>query len=512
MAFSDLVQPLKANNTQQTQSSTVGSQFGLDKASQQKLKVTGGVGASFGLDRAASQPMTITGNVQNAGPRAMDLNNRSDRRLMRRYIRTQRNNGDVARNVNAWEAVRNMRNDQNTNGVTWDSTGHQIQKQNNVIQQSTPSTLLSRNSPQAQDVTQKMNSVLNIGNYQVSGVPQNYASTPIQMQNNKPNRNIAPKQNVVPPVNYTQPANIELNLDTSVDSWRDYNRSRGINIGVNNSPANSPANTPVNESVINNTPGQSVTAVPGRTFTKERTMDGHWVVQGTDGQKYAMYGFYDYRPMDANTQLTTAPNSTESNSPSLWNRAKSFVGGLFSSDGVNYQSTSETIDGKTVYVDPSGNKYISNGNFGGYTKISRNGGVLKAQQGAQLQDPTPFLTRIMRDKASAMKFAQALGMSLDELVTASADPEASQELERIAQKVMTQQAKHGAKLEYISFLRGKCPEGQELVYFAKGGKLCSACMGKKMEDGGEAGYMKSFRDRQKKKQMEKCGGKMKKGK
>ena len=71
--------------------------------------------------------MTVTGNPQSGQPVAMDLNKRSDRRLMRRYIRTQRNNGNIARGVNAWEAVRNMRNDQNTNGVTWDSTGHKLQ-------------------------------------------------------------------------------------------------------------------------------------------------------------------------------------------------------------------------------------------------------------------------------------------------------------------------------------------------------------------------------------------------
>lgn len=143
----------------------------------------------------------------------------------------------------------------------------------------------------------------------------------------------------------------------------------------------------------------------------------------------------------------------------------------------------------------------------------KQGGALKAQYGASLQqNPNSTLAKIMSNEELAAQFAQALGMSIDDLVTAAADPEMSVKLEQLAQKMMKQSAKQGAKLEYISLLRGKCPEGQELVYFAKGGKICSACMGKKMEDGGEAGYMKSFRDRQKKKQMEKCGGKMKKGK
>lgn len=143
----------------------------------------------------------------------------------------------------------------------------------------------------------------------------------------------------------------------------------------------------------------------------------------------------------------------------------------------------------------------------------KKGGILKAQQGASLQqNPNSALAKIMENEELATQFAQALGMSIDDLVTAAADPEMSVKLEQLAQKMMKQSAKQGAKLEYISLLRGKCPEGQELVYFAKGGRICSACKGKKLEQGGEPEYMNKFRDRQKKKQMEKCGGKMKKSK
>ncbi len=36
-------------------------------------------------------------------------------------------------------------------------------------------------------------------------------------------------------------------------------------------------------------------------------------------------------------------------------------------------------------------------------------------------------------------------------------------------------ARLGAKLEYYKKLKGDCPEGQELVRFKKGGRICSAC-------------------------------------
>jgi uncharacterized Zn finger protein (UPF0148 family) len=43
----------------------------------------------------------------------------------------------------------------------------------------------------------------------------------------------------------------------------------------------------------------------------------------------------------------------------------------------------------------------------------------------------------------------------------------------------------GAKLNYINKLKGNCPEGEELVYMKKGGRMCPVCQKKaeKAEDG-----------------------------
>jgi hypothetical protein len=52
------------------------------------------------------------------------------------------------------------------------------------------------------------------------------------------------------------------------------------------------------------------------------------------------------------------------------------------------------------------------------------------------------------------------------------------------QKVM---ARLGAKLNYIRTIRGGCPEGQQLVYFKQGGRVCKKCVeaagGAKAKDG-----------------------------
>lgn len=62
----------------------------------------------------------------------------------------------------------------------------------------------------------------------------------------------------------------------------------------------------------------------------------------------------------------------------------------------------------------------------------------------------------------------------------------------------------GAKLEYFKKLKGSCPEGQELVYFKKGGKICKACQGKKMKKETE-NPIKDFKDKKNSKKLAKGG-------
>ena len=56
-----------------------------------------------------------------------------------------------------------------------------------------------------------------------------------------------------------------------------------------------------------------------------------------------------------------------------------------------------------------------------------------------------------------------------------------QDLEQVqqqAQQLMeqqTQKAQKGAKLQYLKLLKGTCPEGYDLNFYKKGGKVCSQC-------------------------------------
>ena len=61
------------------------------------------------------------------------------------------------------------------------------------------------------------------------------------------------------------------------------------------------------------------------------------------------------------------------------------------------------------------------------------------------------------------------------------------------QQGSTRKARLGAKLDYIKQSIGECPEGQEIVYFKKGGEICKMCAGKKMQDGGKSDPIKNFK-------------------
>lgn len=95
-----------------------------------------------------------------------------------------------------------------------------------------------------------------------------------------------------------------------------------------------------------------------------------------------------------------------------------------------------------------------------------------------------------------------LAMAVKELVARAmgGDQEAATEIQTILQKAeegdqnvmdvallikqelqALQKAKLGAKLNYIKNLKGSCLEGEELVYFQKGGKVCSKCEKKHKE-------------------------------
>lgn len=108
--------------------------------------------------------------------------------------------------------------------------------------------------------------------------------------------------------------------------------------------------------------------------------------------------------------------------------------------------------------------------------------INKFQEGGELNQVLTLVAQFLlqngqaQDEQSAMQAAQQLVQAAQ-----SGDQEATNALNTImeATQQQTQMARLGAKLNYIKRLRGECPEGQELVYFKAGGRICKACMGMK---------------------------------
>ncbi len=130
-------------------------------------------------------------------------------------------------------------------------------------------------------------------------------------------------------------------------------------------------------------------------------------------------------------------------------------------------------------------------NYGGTGALHKQGGTLikKHQQGGTMeqQEQQELQLALMgyivvtkkqpKDENEINQLAQAL-MQLKQQ-----DPKQFAQLVQLGQQAQAQKAEKGAKINYLKSLKGQCPEGEELVYFKKGGMIGCGC--KKKEKGGE---------------------------
>lgn len=154
-------------------------------------------------------------------------------------------------------------------------------------------------------------------------------------------------------------------------------------------------------------------------------------------------------------------------------------------------------------------------------KFKQGGQIYKYRTGAQIvqpqqtnnQDPIDQLAQLavgslQGDKVSKQKLIEVLSNEqvapkLLQMVDAGVQNQDKRAM-IIAQAIKalqggTRKARLGAKLDYIKQSIGECPEGQEVVYFKKGGEICKICAGKKLQDGGKSDPIKEFKKKKKKK-------------
>ena len=138
-------------------------------------------------------------------------------------------------------------------------------------------------------------------------------------------------------------------------------------------------------------------------------------------------------------------------------------------------------------------------------KFKQGGQMYKYAAGAQMVQPQQtsgqqgIEQQAMALVQAAMQGDQQANQTIQKIMQAA--QQGDQQAVQVAQllKAIVQQmkgsrkARLGAKLDYIKQSIGECPEGQEVVYFKKGGEICKVCAGKKMQDGGKSDPIKDFK-------------------
>lgn len=182
-------------------------------------------------------------------------------------------------------------------------------------------------------------------------------------------------------------------------------------------------------------------------------------------------------------------------------------------NAVQNQTSQYRLTKPNLGYNPSQNNQLVN------LKFKQGGQMYKYQAGAQMiqsqqansQDPIDQIAQIavgslQGDKASKQKLIEVLSNEqIAPKLLQMVDNGVKNQDKRamiIAQAIKALQggsrkARLGAKLDYIKQSIGECPEGQEVVYFKKGGEICKMCAGKKMQDGGKSDPIKNFKKKKK---------------
>lgn len=152
-------------------------------------------------------------------------------------------------------------------------------------------------------------------------------------------------------------------------------------------------------------------------------------------------------------------------------------------------------------------------------KFKQGGQMYKYATGAQMVQPQQVSEQqgieqqAMALVQAAMQGDKQANQTIQKIMQAAqqGDQQAvqvAQLLQTIIQKMQgSRKARLGAKLNYFKQI-SECPEGQEVVYFKKGGEICRVCASKKMQDGGKSDPIKEFKKRRNRKEMCKCGAKV----
>lgn len=300
-----------------------------------------------------------------------------------------------------------------------------------------------------------------------------------------------------------------VTLSTPNGQTTDITNSHNVSTLINNGNYKAPnlGNTATNQ--LENTPLNSYSKLTEHNFNRSDIRQG---------MRENGINPYDYSGSDRKQLRTYLNNPTTDNYTQSVGKIiedikiqQNMLNNAVQNQTNKYQLTKPNLT--NLRYDPNLNNQLVN------LKFKQGGQMYKYAAGAQMVQPQQasgqqgIEQQAMALVQAAMQGDKQANQTIQNIMQAAqqGDQQAvqvAQLLKAIIQNMQgSRKARLGAKLNYFK-QTSECPEGQEVVYFKKGGELCKVCAGKKMQDGGKSDPIKEFKKRRNRKELCKCGAKV----
>ena len=300
-----------------------------------------------------------------------------------------------------------------------------------------------------------------------------------------------------------------VTLSTPNGQTTDITNSHNVSTLINNGNYKAPnlGNAATNQ--LENTPLNSYSKLTEHNFNRSDIRQG----MRENGLNPYDYSGSDRKQLRTYLNNPTTDNYTQSVGKIIEDAKiqQNMLNNAVQNQTSQYQLTKPNL--ANLRYDPSQNNQLVS------LKFKQGGQMYKYATGAQMVQPQQasgqqgIEQQAMALVQAAMQGDQQANQTIQKIMQAA--QQGDQQAAQVAQllKAIVQQmkgsrkARLGAKLNYFK-QTCECPEGQEVVYFKKGGELCKVCAGKKMQDGGKSDPIKEFKKRRNKKELCKCGAKV----
>lgn len=297
--------------------------------------------------------------------------------------------------------------------------------------------------------------------------------------------------------------NGNVTLSTSNGSTTDITNSHNVSTLIDNSNYKAPNLGGMTTNYLENRPLDSYSELTKHNFDRGDIRQG----MRANGINPYDYSGSDRKQLKTYLNNPTTDNYTQSVSKIIGDGK---IQQNMLNNAVQNQTSQYQLTKPNLGYNPSQNNQLVN------LKFEKGGQMYKYAAGAQMvqpqqtnsQDPIDQIAQIAAeslqgDENSKQQLIQVLSNKeiapkLLQIVDAGVKNQDKRaviiaQAIKALQQGSTRKARLGAKLDYIKQSIGECPEGQEVVYFKKGGEICKICAGKKMQDGGKSDPIKNFK-------------------